>query len=206
VKRFVTTNSRKPLQDRSQRTAERVLKATLELIAENGLNDLTIAGVAKRSRATNGSIYHLFGDKETLVRQAHVQFLEKLETALTAGISASGVLSTTQEVVRGICSSFVETFSENGRLLQAFLVEGRVVDSLRERGTETALRVERLAVSVIQARSGCDEAKAVWAVYLMISAQVNHLIFGEPMFMTTPPESQDLFVNQLSGSLVQIIS
>ena len=194
------------MQSRSQQTAERVIAATLELVEKNGLNNVTIAQVAKLSGATNGSIYHLFGDKETLLRQAHTRFLEHLEGSLNAGIAASSLLPTIPEVVRGICSTFVETFSDSGRLLQAFLVEGRVVDSLREQGTETALRVERLAVSVLQSRSQCDEAMAVWAVYLMISAQVNHLIFGEPMFMTTPPESQELFVSQLSQSLVQIIS
>jgi AcrR family transcriptional regulator len=202
----VSTSPRQPRQDRSQKTADRVVEATLELIQLEGLGAVTIAAVAKKAESTNGSIYHLFGDKQTLVDQAQTVFLERLEKDLYSGISESAMLPTLDEVVFRICETFVAAFSQHAGLLRAFLVEGRNVASLRNRGTETALRTERLAVSVLKSRSDCDEASAVWAVYLMISAQINHLIFGEPMFMNSPPTTPGIFTEKLSESILRIIA
>ena len=69
-----------------------VLDAAEELLVERGRAQLTIRGLAERSGASNGSIYHSFGSLETVVgaawlRRAH-QFLAMQRAAVDEALAA----------------------------------------------------------------------------------------------------------------------
>ncbi|MGY1664332.1 TetR/AcrR family transcriptional regulator [Geodermatophilus sp. SYSU D00696] len=65
---------------------EAVLDAAEELLVAEGRAQLTVRGLAARSGASNGSIYHAFGSLETVVAAAWLrraqQFLELQRTAV----------------------------------------------------------------------------------------------------------------------------
>ncbi|MCA9620818.1 MAG: TetR/AcrR family transcriptional regulator [Myxococcales bacterium] len=63
-----------PLQARSQKTMERLLDAAEALIAEGGIEQVTVAEVARRAGSSVGSFYARFSDKEALVRTVLERF------------------------------------------------------------------------------------------------------------------------------------
>ena len=77
-------------EERSATTRERVIKATIDCIVEEGLQNTTAARIASRSGVTWGAIAHQFGDKDSVLfavleRNAETHF-SRLDKALkTAG-------------------------------------------------------------------------------------------------------------------------
>ncbi len=68
---------RPPKQARSQRTLERLLDATEFLIAEGGVESITISAVVRRAKSSVGAFYARFPDKESLLRCVVERFYEE---------------------------------------------------------------------------------------------------------------------------------
>ena len=56
-----------PKQDRSRRSAERMLSAAERLLRTRPFEDITIAEIVRESGASIGSFYHRFASKEALL-------------------------------------------------------------------------------------------------------------------------------------------
>ena len=78
---------RTPLQSRSATSADRMLDATLDLLAEGGLGAVTVAAVARAARTSNGSLYHRFGDRAGLLLAAQDRALGAIETQTLAAFA-----------------------------------------------------------------------------------------------------------------------
>ena len=57
-------------------TADRILDAACEIIAEEGIDEVRIARVATRARASSGLVHHYFSTREELLEQALVHSFE----------------------------------------------------------------------------------------------------------------------------------
>lgn len=82
---------RTPQQDRSRQSFERVLEAAIEILGEEGYEQLTLAGVSQRAGVSTGSIYGRVRGKEDLLDAVQVRILERVErqqTELLASIRA----------------------------------------------------------------------------------------------------------------------
>src|SRR5882757_6165597 len=79
-----------PQQERSRATAQRLLAATIRVIAESGLEAATVPRIAALARVAPASVYRRYQDKDALVRAAFLHALEQsnannrehLETAM----------------------------------------------------------------------------------------------------------------------------
>lgn len=58
-------------------TADRILDAACEIIAEEGIDEVRIARVATRARASTGLVHHYFSTREELLEQALVHSFER---------------------------------------------------------------------------------------------------------------------------------
>lgn len=70
---------RPPKQIRSRQSFDRALDAAAAILAEHGLQALTLSGVSKRSKVSIGSIYSRVNGKEDLIRAVQARVLEKLD-------------------------------------------------------------------------------------------------------------------------------
>ncbi|GBF08004.1 TetR family transcriptional regulator [Deinococcus aerius] len=70
---------RTPQQDRSRQSFERVLEAAIEILSEEGYEQLTLAGVSQRAGVSTGSIYGRVRGKEDLLDAVQVRILERVE-------------------------------------------------------------------------------------------------------------------------------
>ncbi len=81
-----TARIRPPKQSRSKRTLERIVEASLELLATEGLAGLTVHRVVARADSSVGSFYARFDGKDELLdylgERVWTEALERWETAL----------------------------------------------------------------------------------------------------------------------------
>ncbi len=80
-------------------TADRILDAACELIAEDGIDEVRIARVAQRAGASTALVHHYFSTREELLEQALVHSFEqagdeRFSEDAAAGGSAIDVLAT----------------------------------------------------------------------------------------------------------------
>ncbi len=87
---------RKPLQKRSQQTAERVLEAFDALLRKKSLDEITMQELSQESKAAISSIYARFDGKDAMLVALHetitsksVQLVSDLVTELSANIRQS---------------------------------------------------------------------------------------------------------------------
>lgn len=72
---------REPAQERSRARVEEILRATVELLGELDVDDLTTAHVAKRARIPIGSVYHYFASKEGILAELVARTTHRIDTA-----------------------------------------------------------------------------------------------------------------------------
>jgi len=100
-----------PQQQRSRKTLEKLLAATLATFEAHGLEGATIPRIAQQARVSVGSVYRRFEDKDALFRAALLRLLEKgvetnrqnLRPEMFAGMSIEIV---TRLLVRSLIHQF----------------------------------------------------------------------------------------------------
>ena len=76
-----------PKQERSRQLLERLLKSTIEILCEEGLDGATIPVIATRAAISPASVYRRFKDKDALLRAAFLRVID------LGGLSARHLLS-----------------------------------------------------------------------------------------------------------------
>ena len=66
---------------------ERILRAATELIASDGIDEVRIARVANRARASTALVHHYFSTREELLAQALLQSFELAADEPTASVT-----------------------------------------------------------------------------------------------------------------------
>jgi AcrR family transcriptional regulator len=73
----MSADSLAPQQERSRETVARLLKATIEMLEEHGLDGATIPRIAEAAGVAPASVYRRFEDRNALFRAALTDALEK---------------------------------------------------------------------------------------------------------------------------------
>ena len=71
--------ARQPKQDRSRLSLRRLLETAEIMLERDGYEKFTLQLLSKRARVSIGSIYHLFKNKQELIRELQVRFLDRVE-------------------------------------------------------------------------------------------------------------------------------
>jgi AcrR family transcriptional regulator len=114
---------RTPVQSRSESSADRMLAATLDLLATGGLSAVTVAAVAKAADTSNGSLYHRFGDRTGLLVAAQDLALGQIERATTAAFSRADAETDDDRALGLLARAALDIFAEHRGAMRAFLVE-----------------------------------------------------------------------------------
>ncbi|MYQ40728.1 transcriptional regulator, TetR family [Streptomyces sp. LamerLS-316] len=131
---------REPQQARSAATLARVLRAAEEIASTSGLEEMTIAGVAKCAGVAVGTIYRRFEDKEQLISALTERMLERREEYVAEQLRASepslsGVMDT-------YAHALLQSFADHSSLFPE-LLRTRGTRAL-DRGARTITELHRL--------------------------------------------------------------
>ena len=70
------------MRQKDDNKSEAILKATLELLNEIGLSDISMSQIAKRSKVSQATIYVYFASKEEMLGKLYVRVKEKMSRQL----------------------------------------------------------------------------------------------------------------------------
>jgi len=79
---------RRPLQARAAVRRRSILDAALQSFTELGFGAATIGDICKRSGASTGSIYHLFGSKDALAAELYLEGVAQYQRGFLAVLAA----------------------------------------------------------------------------------------------------------------------
>ncbi|UQE74500.1 TetR/AcrR family transcriptional regulator [Gordonia sp. PP30] len=85
----MTVGAREPRQQRSRQTRERLLTATVDMLAAKGWSATTVAAVAEAAGVSRGAAQHHFPTREDLITAVLDQMFEQMtQTAAETGLPA----------------------------------------------------------------------------------------------------------------------
>ncbi|HSH76171.1 MAG TPA: TetR/AcrR family transcriptional regulator [Longimicrobiales bacterium] len=103
------TPLRPPKQPRSRRTLERIVRAALEILEEEGPEALTVLAVVGRAGSSVGSFYARFAGKDDLLQYLSGRVLEESLEAWSRALGGSrGLKEGVREGVRGAAELLVD--------------------------------------------------------------------------------------------------
>jgi AcrR family transcriptional regulator len=173
-----------PLQARSQQTLERLLDAAEAIIDEKGLENATVAEIARRAGSSVGAFYTRFADKEGLMRCVFERFNEQAAATTESVLSPDrwrGVTIT--EALELLITFMARILSERRRLIVAMLVRTAADPSLGALGQELHATVSQHVLALIAHRGARlthpDPVAAVGvAVWMVLSALELRMLYG----------------------------
>ena len=141
---------KKPCQQRSRDSLERILKSAEALIRAKGYEALTIAEVVRRSHTSTGTLYARFPDKTALLYAIHERVLDRDEEELEARLAEvdwDGLCF--EETVRKLVAIKCELAKGTEKLYEAFVVSGATDRVVRQRGYRSKAFEEDLEVQIL---------------------------------------------------------
>lgn len=88
---------------------EQIIDAALALVADGGLDALTIGALITASGVSNGSIYHHFGSRDGVIAAVFLDSFERCVGHLTAALDDRG----SETVVRDLVARYVDWIAAN---------------------------------------------------------------------------------------------
>ena len=179
--------SRKPRQDRSKASLERMLAAGRELMLERGSEEFTLQEVSERGQVSIGSIYLRFESKDNLVRGVIAEALEALaaeETDLLQRLD--GECADLSSFVSGYVEGYAEVLRRHAPLLRLTMERATYDPLVAKPGKQHALRTETEATAAMLAHAeefgGSDtkdhKVKAQTAHHIIFATLARQLSLG----------------------------
>jgi AcrR family transcriptional regulator len=169
---------RAPRQARSQDSTSRVLDAALAILDRDGMTGLSTAAVSRESGVSNGSIYHRFGDRHSLLVAAQERFLERFQAEwLTAGTPVWDIADQHMLLAR-LVEIFLQSFTRHRGLLRVFMISGHDDADLRARGADRNRRAAQFFIDQFTERFACTPEAADTAFRLLFAQAALTVVFG----------------------------
>ena len=195
---------RAPKQARSQDSTDRMLDAAVTILNNVGLAGLTVAAVSRESGASNGALYHRFGDRRGLLIAAQDRFLTQLEATWLETLGPIWDNPDDWAFLRDLAATFLQIFTQHRRVFHAFMVTGNDDVELRHRGAQTSIRAAQFIADQLTGRFGCSREAAESAYRLLFAQAALAVMFREEEVDTghLPP---DAHIDYLARALAAIL-
>jgi AcrR family transcriptional regulator len=131
----MTTDNKPVEQPEKKSRKQEILDAALGCFIENGVEATTIDMIRERSAASVGSLYHHFGNKESIAAAIYVEAMQSYHGAQQEYLSRA---RTAEEGVKAIVHSYIDWVADNPDKARFVLYNrGAVVRSEAARDLET---------------------------------------------------------------------
>ncbi|NVK21905.1 MAG: TetR/AcrR family transcriptional regulator [Kangiellaceae bacterium] len=195
----------KAIQTKSQRTLEKILDATEELLTLHRFDDLSVRQIASTAKVTTGAIYSRVQNKEHLLslilERYHQRTVERLAYFLEQTSDAN--LYSTIELLN---HSLIELFSNNKGVIKTALtlVRDRRDSALFNKFKDIYIKVEqRLVEKLKQDGSKHATTKAKFSMHLIVSSCREQIIYSEDTRFFK--FNKKIFVKELTKSIMSYI-
>ncbi|MGH9469301.1 MAG: TetR family transcriptional regulator [Terriglobia bacterium] len=165
--RSTTAPRRVPQQERGERRVAGLLRAAARVIAETGYERATMCAIAERGRASIGSLYQFFPNKESVAEALRARYAQETESVWAdLALKAKGL--PVRQLVGCLIDSQIQ-FAESHAAFLALLDAPPTTHTARRR----KLMQQRIAKVLLARRPRMSRPKA-----LRIAAVMQHIFRG----------------------------
>lgn len=98
---------RRPLQERSQETVQRIFRATSRLLVAFPLEQITTSRIAKDAGISIGALYRFFPEKQSILDAIAVHHIEDFRASMESRLPALGIMNG-PEFLGAVIDAYVE--------------------------------------------------------------------------------------------------
>lgn len=174
-----------PQQARSRETLERLLDAAEALIVERGLEQITVAEIAKHAGSSVGAFYARFPDKESLLRCVFQRFYEQaIATVDTVLAPQHWQDATAAELAASAMQFVVRIFRDKRELIVALTLRVARDPDLGLMGQQVGARIATRIAELLRVRgdhlSHPNPEQAIGFVVWLVLSALNSRALGAP--------------------------
>ncbi len=100
---------RKPQQKRSIEKKNKIIKACLELVSENGYQSTTTADIARRAGVSTGIVYSYFKDKKDILLCGLSDYIIQMQSPVTGFLSSYHANMDIDSMLNKLLDAFLES-------------------------------------------------------------------------------------------------
>ncbi|ANH38642.1 transcriptional regulator BetI [Nocardioides dokdonensis FR1436] len=171
---------RTPVQSRSEASSEAMLDATLDLLAQGGTAAVTVAAVARAAGASNGSLYHRFGDRRGLLLAAQDRALTRVEAEAAVAFAEAHDEPDDDRATTLLAGVALAIFERHRGAVRPFLVDPDPDGAFAERTARGSHLLADTVTGWLRERLGADEADAEAAWRMLFALGAASALFDDP--------------------------
>jgi AcrR family transcriptional regulator len=205
----VTTDVLKPKQDRSRKTLELLLAATIRCLEQEGLEGCTLPRIAKAAEVSAASVYRRFEDKDALLRAAFLHVLQQSNSSNKAHLEQALLRPTLEATVERLVALLLKQYRDHPRLLRSlskFLEVHSGSEFSRQALALIAGNLQLIAEVLLHHRDRIrhpDPPQAVVFAVLNAASSIEAVVFdAESLWHTALPLSDRQLSTELARSML----
>lgn len=191
-----------------ERTCQRLLDATLELLAERGEDGVTLREITDGARANVAAVSYHFGSKTALIKHAMDHAIDRVLDTQALDLQALGEHPTPDGIARAMARPVIEAIAGGGRDLDLFRIIVRATidppHGCREHlATQLERRRTQLLAALGSALPGVERDTLIFRIESLIGL-LDWLALSGPGAVVegkTRDELEQLLVPMLVGAL-----
>jgi AcrR family transcriptional regulator len=184
---------KRPTQERSRATVERILDAGRSVLLERGFEGASTNRIASAAGVGPGSLYQYFPDKEAILDRVVERAVDGLEARITRAFLGS--LRAGDDAVRRHLEALLDALADEADLLRVLSADGpRTVDRRR---VGFARRIDALVAGALLAEHPDAGEVPVDAVAWMLVRTVEHVTIS--WVLEQPAVERDALLDELTA-------
>ena len=139
-----------PLQERSRKTLDALLRAAEAQLLEKSFSDVSVTNIVNEAGSSSGSFYARFPDKSALLHALHQRFVDRSVAQTEQMVSDIGDEKLSlDEFAAGFVDSLVESHLAHRGVIRAVLIESIKDATFAERASQLVTTVSKLVAPVV---------------------------------------------------------
>lgn len=205
---------RSPVQERSQKSLERILDATEEILEEKSFSEITVDEIVKKARSSVGVFYSRFPDKLALLHHLDERFSQEAEETLRQHLDYQtwkdcSFAEISSQIIEFLC----RIHAEKKGMLRSIILQVRTRPDLRfqQTGKRLARLINRICDFLLNWRQEINHphpAQALrFALVMVVSLIHEYTLFSETtMYQKLLHTSQEDFRERLGDSFRRLVA
>ncbi len=186
---------RPPQQGRAQRTLNRILDATEELLEHKTFDEISVHSIVQPAKSSVGAFYTRFSDKDALLQALHERYtLEATTTAARALQPANWDGQSARTILGAFVGFMVGHFDERRGLRRALVLKSVVDERVHARANALASHTTAHIAALLATRqeeiSHPDPASASSFLHQMIFAVLDNCLLHGPKKISAPERAR----------------
>jgi AcrR family transcriptional regulator len=198
-----------PQQQRSREMLQKLLRATLKVLAESGLAGATIPRIAATAEVAPASIYRRFADKDALLRAAILDLFAQANHGNREHLHEMVVRGNLQDTVRELMAVLLQPYRAYPQLMRALKVffDNETDQDFLDQAQRTVRDNMRLVEATLlvhrkEIKRGMPERAVNFALMTALGAIETIVIDPRSLWHLSEPLSDEELVGELTLSCV----